>query len=64
MYADSDKIKWLLENETQYRIAKDTGINQSILSRIVNGDRKIENLTLKVASKLTEYAEELQGEKD
>lgn len=63
LIADSSKIEWLLENETQYRISKDTGVNQSILSRVVNGDRKIENLTLRVASELTAYAEKLQKEK-
>lgn len=56
MKADSKKIKWLLENETQYRIAKETGVAQSKISNLKNGKIKIGNLTFEVASKLTEYA--------
>lgn len=58
---DTDKIEWLLENETQYKISKDTGVAQVTLSGLISGKRKIENLTVKVASKLTEYAEEIQN---
>ncbi len=60
MKADKEKIEWLLENETQYRISKETGVAQQTLSNLVIGKRKIENLTLKVASQLTNYAEKLQ----
>lgn len=60
MKADKEKIEWLLQNATQYRINKETGVPKITLSGIVNGKRKIENLTLKVASKLTDYAEKLQ----
>lgn len=59
MRVDTDKIKWLLENNTQYRVAKETGVSQSTLSSVINGTRKIENLTIEVGSKLTKYAEEL-----
>ena len=46
MKVDTDKIEWLLSNVTQYRINKDTGVNLSILGRLVRGERKIENLTI------------------
>ena len=60
MKVDTEKIEWLLNNSTQYRINKDTGVTLSILSRLVRGERKIENLTIKTGSALTEYAEKLQ----
>ncbi|EKU93350.1 Uncharacterised protein [Alloiococcus otitis] len=60
MHADSEKIKKLLEQNSQYHISKETGVNQSILSRVVSGERKIENLTFRVASVLTEYAEKIE----
>lgn len=63
MKVDTDKIKWLLENETQYKISKDTGVAQVTLSGLISGKRKLENLTVKVASKLTNYAEEIQKNK-
>jgi DNA-binding protein len=50
----------LLNNATQYRINKDTGVTLSVLSRLVIGERKIENLTIKTGCELTEYAEKLQ----
>ena len=65
-YITSNQLKtermseWLLNNVTQYRINKDTGVNLSILGRLVRGERKIENLTIKTGSVLTEYAEKLQ----
>lgn len=60
MKADSKKIKWLLENETQYKISKDTGIAQSKLSSLKNGKIKLGNISLEIASKLTKYSEEIQ----
>ena len=64
MKVDTEKIEWLLNNVTQYRISKDTGVTLSILSRLVKGERKIENLTIKTGSALTEYAEKLQEQED
>lgn len=64
MKVDTEKIEWLLKNVTQYRISKDTGVTLSILSRLVKGERKIENLTIKTGSALTEYAEKLQKQED
>lgn len=56
MKVDTGKIKWLLENETQYKISKDTGVAQVTLSGLISGKRKLENLTVTVADKLTEYS--------
>lgn len=56
MKVDTDLIKWLLDNETQYKISKATGVAQSNISRILKGERKIENLTIAVGHKLTDYA--------
>lgn len=64
MKVDTEKIEWLLNNVTQYRISKDTGVTLSILSRLVKGERKIEKLTIKTGSALTEYAEKLQKQED
>ena len=64
MKVDTEKMEWLLNNVTQYRISKDTGVTLSILSRLVKGERKIENLTIKTGSALTEYAEKLQKQED
>ena len=64
MKVDTDKIEWLLNNVTQYRINKDTGVNLSILGRLVRGERKIDNLTIKTGSALTEYAEKLQKQEN
>ena len=60
MKADSKLIEWLINNETQYRISKETGISNSTISGLLKGDRKIENLTLKIASKLTDFAKKLK----
>lgn len=56
MKADKKEIEWLLDNVTQYSIAKETGITQSKLSNLKTGKIKIENLSLKIASDLTNYA--------
>lgn len=56
MIADKKAIEWLLENRTQYFIHQHTSVDQATLSRIKNGTSSIENLRLKVASKLTELA--------
>ena len=60
MEANKQQIIWLLENVTQYRIAKETGMSQGSLSQLKNGKIKIENLTLKTASALTELAKKMQ----
>lgn len=60
--ANNKDIEWLLENATQYQITKETGVAQATLSNLKHGRRQVKNLTLEVASKLTEYANRLQSE--
>lgn len=60
MKADSELIEWLLEQQiTRYQISKATGITEMTLSRLTTGNSKIENLPLKTAAALTEYAEKI-----
>lgn len=40
MKVDTDKIEWLLKNETQYKISKDTGVAQVTLSGLISGKKK------------------------
>ena len=60
MEANSKDIEWLLDNATQYQIAKKTGITQSKISDLKTGKVKIENLSLRIASKLTAFSKKLQ----
>lgn len=60
MEANEQQILWLLENATQYRIAKETGISQGSISCLKSGKIKIENLAFKTASALTELAKKMQ----
>jgi len=53
---DTDKIRELFEKETPYRISKDTGLALSVVQRLANGERKIENASIRVGATLTEYA--------
>ena len=62
MEANKQQIIWLLENVTQYRIAKETGIPIGNIHRLKKGEIKIDNLTLKTASSLTELAKKMQKE--
>ncbi|MGF7436735.1 hypothetical protein [Lentilactobacillus senioris] len=49
-------IKQLLDSDiSAYRIAKDTGVSQSIITRLRNGDRTIDQLTVGTAQKLIDY---------
>ncbi|MGX7091164.1 helix-turn-helix domain-containing protein [Hutsoniella sourekii] len=43
---------------TTYRIAKETGIATQVLDRYKNGGSKIENMSLKNASKLVDFYKE------
>lgn len=64
LIANGQQISWLIfdSGETPYSIAKATGVPDGNLYHVKNGDRLIENLSLTVASKLTEYAIKLQGQ--
>jgi len=65
MKADSELIKWLLEESgvTKYRISKATGIHQTTLTKLETGIALIENLSFKNAIVLTKYAEMIKEEK-
>jgi bacterial regulatory proteins, lacI family len=55
--ADEEKILWLFENYSGYRIAKESGVSQSIIARVMNGTRELKNVSFETANKLTECAE-------
>ena len=64
MKVNTKDIEWLLENATQYKISKEAKVHQPILSGLKNGARKMDNLSVKMASRLTEYAQKLKREKN
>lgn len=47
---------------TTYRISKETGIRISVIDGYRNNTSKLENMTLKIAGKLCDYAEKAKGE--
>ena len=65
LLGDSDEIHWLLfdSGRTPHRIGSDLKISISNLYQIKSGKRSINNLSLESASKLTEYAIKVRGEK-
>lgn len=56
MKVNTNKIKELFDRETPYRISKDTGLALSVVQRLANGERKLENASIRVGATLTEYA--------
>ena len=60
MEANKKDIEWLLEHATQYRISKTTGMPPSNVFNLKHKKSKIENLTLRTASALTELSKKLQ----
>ena len=57
--ADEEKILWLFENYSGYRIAKESGVAQSVVARLIIGDRELKNVSFETASKLNQCAERL-----
>ena len=57
--ADEEKIQWLFENYSGYRIAKESGVSQPLIARLINGTRALKNVSFETASKLTQCAETL-----
>lgn len=56
-------IQQLFESDvTTYRISKETGIRISVIDGYRNNTSKLENMTLKIAGKLCDYAERAKGE--
>ena len=47
---------------TTYRISKETGISISSIDRYRDNTSSLENMTLKIAGKLCDYAEKAKGE--
>lgn len=62
MRVDTRQIKWLLSHETAYRISKLSGVPQPNISNLVNGKRKVFNLSILTGYRLTEAACFLQRE--
>ncbi|WEV61339.1 hypothetical protein OZX68_03665 [Streptococcaceae bacterium ESL0729] len=60
--ADIQLIKWLLENQTAYRIGKATGIGDTTISRWNTGKTELKKMSFDNAIKLTDYARELKEE--
>lgn len=60
MKVDTDKIQWLLDNFSQVEIAAETGVSQPTLSKIIRGDRKIENLRIGTGHLLTKCAKKFK----
>lgn len=60
--ADKDEVKWLLENETAYRISQQTGISESTLARHKKGNSKLGNMKMDNAIVLTKLAKEKRKE--
>lgn len=53
-------IQQLFESDvTTYRISKETGIRVSVIDGYRNNTSKLENMTLRIAEKLCNYAERL-----
>lgn len=51
------KIIELIESDiTGYKIYKETGVSQYVLSQLRQGKREVDNLTLNTTEKLYEYA--------
>ncbi|HHV8920072.1 TPA: hypothetical protein ACURE6_000373 [Staphylococcus aureus] len=54
------QIKKLLDSDiTGYKISKETGVSQYVISQVRLGKREIDNLTLKTTEKLYEYAKKV-----
>lgn len=57
--ADEEKIVWLFKNYSGYRIAKESGVSQPLIARLINGTRELKNVSFETASKLNQCAERL-----
>ena len=52
--------KLIDSDESAYSISKATGIDASTIQRLRSGDRKLDNISFKIAEKLYEYAKSLE----
>ena len=60
--ADEEKILWLFEHYSGYRISKESGVSQPLIARLINGTRELKNVSFETASKLNQCAERLEKE--
>ena len=61
MEANLKDIKWLLENVTQYKISKEIGVPQPMVSLLKSGKRQIGKISFELACELTEYSRKVQS---
>ena len=61
MEANLKDIKWLLENVTQYKISKEIGVSQPMVSLLKSGKRQIGKISFELACELTEYSRKMQS---
>lgn len=61
MEANLKDIKWVLENVTQYKISKEIGVSQPMVSLIKSGKRQIGKISFELACELTEYSRKVQS---
>ena len=56
------KIIELIESDlTGYKIHKETGVSQYVISQLRQGKRDVDNLTLNTTEKLYDYQKKLDG---
>ena len=63
MKVDTEKIRELFDRENPYCISKDTGLTLAVIQRLANGERKLENASIRVGAILTEYANDVVKQK-
>ncbi|AIG65565.1 helix-turn-helix domain-containing protein [Weissella tructae] len=48
-----DKVKWVIDSDiTTYQFAKDTGLTNTVLSKLRRGEKEVGRLSLDVAEKI------------
>lgn len=58
----SEKVRALLNAEiSNYRVSKDTGVSESLLSLLKNGNRDIGGISLEIAETLADYYDEYKA---
>lgn len=61
MEANLKDIKWVLENVTQYKISKEIGVSQPMVSLLKSGKRQIGKISFELACELTECSRKVQS---
>lgn len=60
MKVNTSQIEWLMERMSGYKIAQLSGVAQQTMSALMNGKRKLENLSIASGHKLTLVADKIQ----